>query len=62
MQSRAVREGSVGLMLIAGLAVFGGIFLWLKGLAPGSQTYNIIARFAEAPGIQPGRCRPVSGN
>ncbi len=54
MQSRAVREGSVGLMLIAGLVVFGGIFLWLKGLAPGSQTYNIIARFAEAPGIQPG--------
>ncbi len=54
MQSRAVREGSVGLLLIAGLAVFGGIFLWLKGLAPGSQTYNIIARFAEAPGIQPG--------
>ncbi len=54
MQSRAVREGSVGLMLIAGLAVFGAIFLWLKGLAPGSQTYNIIARFAEAPGIQPG--------
>jgi phospholipid/cholesterol/gamma-HCH transport system substrate-binding protein len=54
MQSRAVREGSVGLMLIAGLAVFGGIFLWLRGLAPGGQSYNIIARFAEAPGIQQG--------
>lgn len=54
MQSRAVREGSVGLMLIAGLAVFGGIFLWLRGLTPGGQSYNIIARFAEAPGIQQG--------
>jgi phospholipid/cholesterol/gamma-HCH transport system substrate-binding protein len=54
MQSRAVREGSVGLMLIAGVGVFGAIFLWLKGLAPGSQTYNIIAQFAEAPGMQPG--------
>jgi phospholipid/cholesterol/gamma-HCH transport system substrate-binding protein len=54
MQSRAVREGSVGLMLIAGLAVFGAIFLWLRGFAPGSQTYSIIARFSEAPGIQPG--------
>jgi phospholipid/cholesterol/gamma-HCH transport system substrate-binding protein len=54
MQSRAVREGSVGLMLIAGLGVFGGIFLWLKGLTPGTQTYNIIAQFAQAPGIQPG--------
>jgi phospholipid/cholesterol/gamma-HCH transport system substrate-binding protein len=54
MQSRAVREGSVGLMLLAGLGVFGAIFLWLKGLAPGSQTYNIIAKFDQAPGIQPG--------
>jgi phospholipid/cholesterol/gamma-HCH transport system substrate-binding protein len=54
MQSRAVREGSVGLMLIAGLGVFGAIFLWLRGLTPGTQTYNIIAQFAQAPGIQPG--------
>jgi phospholipid/cholesterol/gamma-HCH transport system substrate-binding protein len=54
MQSRAVREGSVGLMLIAGLGVFGGIFLWLKGFTPGSETYNIIAQFAQAPGIQQG--------
>jgi phospholipid/cholesterol/gamma-HCH transport system substrate-binding protein len=54
MQSRAVREGSVGLMLLAGLGVFGAIFLWLKGLTPGSQTYNIIAKFDQAPGIQPG--------
>ncbi|WP_309745341.1 MlaD family protein, partial [Chamaesiphon sp. OTE_20_metabat_361] len=54
MQSRAVREGSVGLMLIAGLAVFGAIFLWLRGLTPGSQSYNIIAQFAQAPGIQLG--------
>jgi phospholipid/cholesterol/gamma-HCH transport system substrate-binding protein len=54
MQSRAVREGSVGLMLIAGLGVFGAIFMWLRGLTPGSQTYNIIAQFAQAPGMQPG--------
>lgn len=54
MQSRAVREGSVGLMLIAGLGVFGAIFLWLRGLTPGNQTYNIIAQFTQAPGIQPG--------
>ncbi len=54
MQSRAVREGSVGLMLIAGLGVFGAIFLWLKGLTPGTQSYNIVAQFDRAPGIQPG--------
>jgi phospholipid/cholesterol/gamma-HCH transport system substrate-binding protein len=54
MQSRAVREGSVGLLLLAGLGVFGAIFLWLKGFAPGSQTYNIVAQFPQAPGIQTG--------
>jgi phospholipid/cholesterol/gamma-HCH transport system substrate-binding protein len=54
MQSRSVREGSVGLMLLAGLGVFGGIFLWLKGLTPGNQSYSIIAQFPQAPGIQPG--------
>ncbi len=54
MQSRAVREGSVGLMLLAGLGVFIFIAMWLKGSLPGSQTYNIIAKFNQAPGIQPG--------
>jgi phospholipid/cholesterol/gamma-HCH transport system substrate-binding protein len=54
MQSRAVREGSVGLMLIAGLGVFGAIFLWLRGMTPGNQAYNVIAQFEQAPGIQPG--------
>ncbi|WP_310487838.1 MlaD family protein [Chamaesiphon sp. VAR_69_metabat_338] len=54
MQSRAVREGSVGLMLIAGLGIFGAIFLWLRGLTPGSQNYNVVAQFAEAPGLQTG--------
>jgi phospholipid/cholesterol/gamma-HCH transport system substrate-binding protein len=54
MQSRAVREGSVGLMLIAGLGIFGAIFLWLRGLTPGSQNYSVVAQFAEAPGLQTG--------
>jgi phospholipid/cholesterol/gamma-HCH transport system substrate-binding protein len=54
MQSRAIREGSVGLMLLAGLGIFGAVVLWLRGLTPGTQTYNIVAQFAQAPGIQPG--------
>jgi phospholipid/cholesterol/gamma-HCH transport system substrate-binding protein len=54
MQSRAVREGSVGLMLIAGLGVFGAIFLWLRGLTPGSQNYSAIVQFDRAPGLQTG--------
>jgi phospholipid/cholesterol/gamma-HCH transport system substrate-binding protein len=54
MQSRAVREGSVGLMLLAGAGIFVAASLWLKGLGPGSQKYNIMASFADAGGIQQG--------
>jgi phospholipid/cholesterol/gamma-HCH transport system substrate-binding protein len=52
--SRAVREGSVGLMLLAGVGIFIATSLWLKGFAPGSQKYNIMAKFSEASGIQQG--------
>jgi phospholipid/cholesterol/gamma-HCH transport system substrate-binding protein len=54
IRGRAFREGSVGLMLLGGLGVLGVIFLWLKGLTPGSQRYNIIAQFDRAPGVQEG--------
>jgi phospholipid/cholesterol/gamma-HCH transport system substrate-binding protein len=54
MQSRAVREGSVGLMLLAGVGIFVAASMWLKGLGPGSQKYNILASFADAGGIQQG--------
>jgi phospholipid/cholesterol/gamma-HCH transport system substrate-binding protein len=54
MQSRAMREGSVGLMLIAGLGIFAAAALWLRGIGPGSQKYTIVAQFAEAAGIQQG--------
>jgi phospholipid/cholesterol/gamma-HCH transport system substrate-binding protein len=54
MQSRAMREGSVGLMLIAGLGIFAAAALWLRGVGPGSQKYTVVAQFAEAAGIQQG--------
>ncbi len=54
MQSRAVREGSVGLMLLAGVGIFVAASMWLKGLGPGSQKYNITAQFTDAGGIQQG--------
>jgi phospholipid/cholesterol/gamma-HCH transport system substrate-binding protein len=54
MQSRAVREGSVGLMLLAGAGIFIAASMWLKGLGPGSQKYTIMAQFADAGGIQQG--------
>jgi phospholipid/cholesterol/gamma-HCH transport system substrate-binding protein len=49
-----MREGSVGLMLIAGLGIFIAAALWLRGIGPGSQKYTIMAQFAEAAGIQQG--------
>ncbi len=54
MQSRAIREGSVGLMLLAGVGIFIAASMWLKGLGPGSQKYNITAQFPDAGGIQQG--------
>jgi phospholipid/cholesterol/gamma-HCH transport system substrate-binding protein len=54
MQSRAMREGSVGLMLIAGLGIFAAAALWLRGIGPGNQKYIINAEFVEAAGIQQG--------
>jgi phospholipid/cholesterol/gamma-HCH transport system substrate-binding protein len=54
MQSRAMREGSVGLMLIAGLGIFAAAALWLRGIGPNNQKYIINAQFTEAAGIQQG--------
>jgi phospholipid/cholesterol/gamma-HCH transport system substrate-binding protein len=54
--SRAVREGSVGLMILGGLALLFGTSMWLKGTLPGadSSRYTILAHFDEAAGIQEG--------
>ncbi len=54
MQSRAMREGSVGLMLLAGLGIFAAAALWLRGIGPNNQKYIINAQFTEAAGIQQG--------
>jgi phospholipid/cholesterol/gamma-HCH transport system substrate-binding protein len=49
-----MREGSVGLMLIAGLGIFAAAALWLRGIGPSGQKYMINAQFTEAAGIQQG--------
>ena len=54
MRSRTNREGSVGLLILAGIAVFGGIVLWLRGIKLGATTYKIIAEFPDVNGIQVG--------
>jgi phospholipid/cholesterol/gamma-HCH transport system substrate-binding protein len=60
MRSRTIREGSVGLLVLLGLGLFGGIVLWLRGFNPTNQSYRITLEFSDArgladvSGIQPG--------
>ena len=69
MRSRTIREGSVGLLVLLGLGLFGGIVLWLRGFNPTNQSYRVTLEFTDArgladvSGIQPGavvRYRGVS--
>jgi phospholipid/cholesterol/gamma-HCH transport system substrate-binding protein len=54
MRSRAVREGSVGLFALLGLAIFGGLAIWLRGGGFGQRTYQFIAEFPDVSGLQIG--------
>jgi phospholipid/cholesterol/gamma-HCH transport system substrate-binding protein len=51
---RTVREGSVGLLFLAGLGVFGLIFLWLSRFNVAQNTYKVFVEFANAGGMQKG--------
>jgi phospholipid/cholesterol/gamma-HCH transport system substrate-binding protein len=52
--TRTVREGSVGLLLLLGLGVFGLIFLWLNRVTVGQSTYKVFIDFANAGALQQG--------
>ncbi|NJO56814.1 MAG: MCE family protein [Richelia sp. RM2_1_2] len=54
MRSRLVREGSVGLLILLGLGVFGLIFLWLNRISANGRTYSFIVEFMDAGGMQKG--------
>lgn len=54
MTSRAWREGSVGLLLLTGLALLGGLVFWLKDVRWGRQAYQIVVEFPDAKGLQEG--------
>ncbi|WP_193198777.1 MlaD family protein [Nostoc sp. MG11] len=51
---RTFREGSVGLLLLLGLGVFGLIFLWLNRFTAAQSSYKAIVEFANAGGMQRG--------
>ncbi|MEM9803892.1 MAG: MlaD family protein [Cyanobacteria bacterium P01_D01_bin.56] len=54
MRARTIREGSVGLLILAGLALFGGLVMWLRGMTYGQRSYRLLVDFASANGIQEG--------
>ncbi len=54
MRARAVREGSVGLLILVGVGLFGGLVLWLRGLSPGSRNYDMTIIFEDTLGMQAG--------
>ena len=51
MRSRTIREGSVGLLILLGLALFGGIAVWLRGIEFGKRSYNMMVTFDNANGM-----------
>ncbi len=53
-RTRAVREGSVGLLILLGLGVFVVLILWLRGITFGKRSYKIIVEFGDVGGIQKG--------
>ncbi|NJN86216.1 MAG: MCE family protein [Leptolyngbyaceae cyanobacterium SL_7_1] len=54
MRSRTIREGSVGLLVLLGVGLFGLILLWLRGFNPGSRSYRFTANFIRVEGMQSG--------
>ena len=54
MRSRTIKEGSVGLMIIGSIILFGAIALWLRNFKFGTQSYNIVAEFPDVNGIRVG--------
>lgn len=54
MRSRSLREGSVGLLILAGLAIFGVLVLWLRNVTFGAGNYSFRITFQDAAGLEVG--------
>ena len=54
LRSRTLKEGSLGLLILAAIAIFGGISLWLRGFQFGQNKYQIIAQFPKVNGTAVG--------
>lgn len=54
MRARTIREGSVGLLILLGIGLFGGLVLWLRGFNPAGRPYRLVAEFDDTTGVQVG--------
>lgn len=54
MRARAIREGSVGLLILIAVGLFAGLVLWLRGLNPRQSTYRTTFVFENTLGMQEG--------
>ena len=54
MRSRTFKEGSVGLMIVGSLVLFGALALWIRGFKFGEKSYTIVADFPDVNGMRLG--------
>lgn len=54
MRSRAVREGAVGLLILAGALGFAGLFLWIYNLRFGSRGFQFTVTYTNVAGLTEG--------
>jgi phospholipid/cholesterol/gamma-HCH transport system substrate-binding protein len=54
LNRRGVREGLTGLLFLVGLAVFGGLILWINNFRPGESNYQFSVVFPDGNGVAVG--------
>ncbi|MGA1602550.1 MAG: MlaD family protein [Prochlorothrix sp.] len=54
MGLRTRQEGAVGLMILAGLGLFGGLIAWIQSFGLGQERYRVVVEFEDAKGMQVG--------
>ncbi|AFY73874.1 ABC-type transport system involved in resistance to organic solvents, periplasmic component [Synechococcus sp. PCC 7502] len=54
MQAKTLREGSLGILILVGIGVFGAIVLWLKGFRLGETGFTFAIKFPDASGLDVG--------
>ena len=61
MQSRLLREGSLGLLILAGIIGFSGLFFWIFNFRIGEQGYRFTVKFDDTGGLLNGAAVRLRG-